>query len=227
MSGRVAMAAGVVAGMALLGAVCGAIYWLLASEQFPVREVRIRGELKHASAADIQSSLPRVAGNFFSADLAEVRAAAERRPWVRRVSVRRVWPAAIELTVEEHVALARWGDDRLVNTHGETFSARTKEALPIFVAPAGTAGEVTRRYRRFSEIVMPLGTVIDRVVLSPRQAWQLRLANGQHLMLGRDADAAEKRLRQFVEFQPRAKAHEYIDLRYPNGFAVRVPDWSG
>lgn len=216
--------------MALL-AVCGAaLYWLLAPEQFPVREVRIRGELKQASAADIEAALPRVAGNFFSVDLAELRAAAERRPWVRRVSVRRVWPAAIELTVEEHVALARWGAgdemSRLVNTHGETFSAKSKEALPIFVAPAGTSAEVMRRYRRFSEIVAPLDTTIDRVVLSPRQAWQLRLANGQHLMLGRDADAAEKRLRQFVEYHPRAKA-EYVDLRYPNGFAVRVPDWSG
>ena len=220
------MAAGIVAGMALLAAVFGVAYWMLAPEQFPVREVRIVGELKQASAVDIESALPRVAGNFFSADLAELRAAAERRPWVRRVSVRRVWPAAIELTVEEHVALARWGDDRLVNTHGETFSARTKDALPIFVAPAGTAAEVTRRYRRFSEIVAPLETTIDRLVLTPRQAWQLRLANGQHLMLGRDAEAAEKRLRQFVEFHPRAKA-DYIDLRYPNGFAVRVPDWSG
>ena len=221
------MAAGIVAGMALLGAICAALYWLLAPEQFPVREVRIRGELKQASVAEIRAALPRAGGNFFSADLEELRAAAERTPWVRRVSVRRVWPAALELTVEEHAVLARWGDDRLVNTHGETFSARSKEPLPIFVAPAGTSVEVARRYRRFSEIVAPLGTTIDRLVLSPRQAWQLRLANGQHLMLGRDADAAEKRLRQFVEFHPKAKAHEYIDLRYPNGFAVRVREWSG
>jgi cell division protein FtsQ len=221
------MAAGVVSGMALLGACAGALYWLLAPERFPVREIRIRGELQNAPAADIRAALPRVEGNFFSADLAELRAAVERMPWVRRVSVRRVWPAALELTLEEHVALARWGDDRLVNTHGETFSARSKEALPIFVAPAGTSSEVARRYRRFAEIVAPTGTTIDRVVLSPRQAWQLRLANGQHLMLGRDADEAENRLRKFVQFHPRAKAHEYIDLRYPNGFAVRVPDWSG
>jgi cell division protein FtsQ len=221
------MAAGVVAGMALLGACAGALYWLLAPEQFPVREVRIRGELKRASAAEIQAALPRVAGNFFSADLAQLRAAAERTPWVRRVSVRRVWPAAIELRVEEHAAMARWGDDRLVNTHGETFSAKTKEALPIFLAPAGTSAEVARRYQRFSEILAPLETVIDRVVLSPRQAWQLRLANGQHLMLGRDADAAEARLRRYVENQPKGRSHEYVDLRYPNGYAVRVLDWSG
>jgi cell division septal protein FtsQ len=25
----------------------------------------------------------------------------------------------------------------------------------------------------------------------------------------------------------RKKQHEYVDLRYPNGFALRVPDWNG
>jgi cell division protein FtsQ len=159
-----------------------------------------------------------------------VRAGVERLPWVRSVTVRRVWPGRLEVSVEEHVALARWGDDALVNVHGEKFFARTKDALPSFVAPAGTAAEVTRRYRSFSEIVAPLGTGVERVVLSPRHAWQLRLGNGLHLMLGRDADIAEQRLKKFVEAHPATLARtgqkpEYVDLRYPNGFALRVPDW--
>jgi cell division protein FtsQ len=146
--------------------------------------------------------------------------------------VRRVWPGRLEVTVEEHVALARWGDDRLVNTFGETFSAKTTHALPAFVAPGGTAAEVVRRYHRFNELVAPLGTGVERVVLTQRLAWQLRLGNGLHLMLGRDADLAEERLKKFVEAHSATlarmgKKHEYVDLRYPNGFAVRVPDWNG
>jgi len=72
-----------------------------------------------------------------------------------------------------------------------------------------------------------LGTALERVVLTPRFAWQLRLANGLHLMLGRDADQADARLRRFVEIYPsveKKKQHEYVDLRYPNGFALRMPD---
>ena len=151
---------------------------------------------------------------------------------MRRVAVRRVWPDRLEVSVEEHVALARWGDEALVNTHGERFAARTKEALPSFIGPGGTAAEVTRRYRRFAEIVAPLGTGVERVVLTPRHAWQLRLGNGLHLMLGRDADLAEERLTHFVDAYPATLARsrqkpEYVDLRYPNGFALRVPDWNG
>jgi cell division protein FtsQ len=51
-------------------------------------------------------------------------------------------------------------------------------------------------------------------------------------MLGRDADGAETRLARFVEAYPAtlgriARRHEYVDLRYPNGFALRVPDIAG
>lgn len=226
-SPRFQMALGVLAGLLTLGAGFGALYWLLAPERFPVSQVELKGNLRHTTRAEIEAALPRAGGNFFAADLSEVRAGVERLPWVRRVAVRRVWPGRLELRIEEHVALARWSDDRLVNVHGELFSAKSKEGLPTLVAPAGTSAEVARRYRRFAEIVAPLDAKIDRVVLSPRHAWQLRLANGQQLMLGRDIDAAEARLRQFVEIYPRKfdqKRHEYVDLRYPNGFALRVPD---
>ncbi|HWM41495.1 MAG TPA: cell division protein FtsQ/DivIB [Burkholderiales bacterium] len=234
------MVLGALVGLLMLGACFGALYWLLLPGHFPITRLELTGNLKHSNKAEIEAALPRVsgkaagnaAGNFFAADLAALRAGIERLPWVRRVSVRRVWPGRIEVSIEEHVALARWGDDRLVNTHGETFSAKSKDSLPAFVAPGGTSAEVTRRYRRFSEIVAPLGTSVERIVLTPRHAWQLRLGNGLHLMLGRDADIAEQRLQKFVEAHPATlartgKKHEYVDLRYPNGFALRVPDGNG
>ena len=227
---KIQMALGIVSGLALLGACFGALYWLLMPQRFPVSSVEIKGVLRNTTRTQVEAALPRAAGNFFAVDLAEVRAGVERLPWVRHVAVRRVWPGRLELTVEEHVALARWGDDALVNIHGEKFFAKTRDALPSFVAPAGTAAEVARRYRRFSEIVAPLGMRVERVVLSARHAWQLRLANGVHVMLGRDGDLAEERLRKFVEAYPAASAgkkYEYVDLRYPNGFALRLPDRSG
>jgi cell division protein FtsQ len=228
--GFLAMAAGFFAGIGALGACLGAVHWLLLPERFPVREVAVKGELRRITTAQIEAALPRAAGNFFAADLAELRAGVERLPWVRRVAVRRVWPNGLEVSVEEHVALARWADDALVNTYGERFLGKSDQALPAFVAPAGTEAEVARRYLRFAAIVAPLGSALERVVLTPRHAWQLRLANGLHLMLGRDADAAEVRLRRFVEIyaemrQKTALRHEYVDLRYPNGFALRLPEF--
>jgi cell division protein FtsQ len=230
MSARTSLFLGIVAGLFVLAGCAGMLYWLLLPEHFPVSKLELKSDLRHTTRSQIEAALPRGSGNFFAVDLAALRAGVERLQWVRRVSVRRVWPDRIEVSVEEHAALARWGDDRLVNTYGETFSGKTTDKLPWFVAPPGTSAEVTRRYRRFAEIVAPLNTSVERVVLTHRHAWQLRLANGLHIMLGRDADEAEGRLQRFVDAYPsveRTKKYEYVDLRYPNGFALRVPGGSG
>jgi cell division protein FtsQ len=230
---RLTLAAGIVAGMAVLGLCFGALYWLLLPQHFPLTRVDLKGTVLRTSTAELEAALPRASGNFFAADLGEIRARVERLPWVRHVAVRRVWPGRLEISIEEHVALARWGAgdemSALVNTHGERFTGKTQEALPLFIGPAGTQAEVARRYARFSTIVAPLGTKVERVVLSARHAWQLRLANGLHLALGRDPEAAELRLKSFVAAYPATlsaagRRYEYVDLRYPNGFAVRVPD---
>ncbi|HEU4441026.1 MAG TPA: cell division protein FtsQ/DivIB [Burkholderiales bacterium] len=226
---RLTLAAGILAGMAVLGLCFGALYWLLLPQHFPLTRVDLKGTVLRTSTAELEAALPRASGNFFAADLGEIRARVERLPWVRHVAVRRVWPGRLEISIEEHVALARWGDEALVNTHGERFVGKTQEALPSFIGPAGTQAEVARRYARFSAIVAPLGTKVERVVLSARHAWQLRLANGLHLALGRDPEAAELRLKSFVAAYPATlsaggRRYEYVDLRYPNGFAVRVPD---
>jgi len=227
------LAAGIVAGVALLGACFGALYWLLLPQHFPLTRVDLKGTLARTTTAQLEAALPRASGNFFAADLAEIRARVERLPWVRHVAVRRVWPGRLEISIEEHVALARWGAgdemSALVNTHGERFTARTRDSLPAFIGPPGSEAEVARRYARFAAIVAPLGTKVERVVLSARHAWQLRLANGLHLALGRDPEAAELRLKSFVAAYPATlseggRRYEYVDLRYPNGFAVRVPD---
>ena len=222
------LAAGFLAGIALLAFSAGALHLLLRSEMFPLRSVELTAPAQHLTREQVEAAVRgRLAGNFFAVDVAAVRAAVEALPWVRRAAVRRVWPDRLEVTVEEHVPLARWGDGALVNIYGERFAGRAEIPLPLFVGPPGAEADVARQYLRFAAAVAPLGTALERVVLTPRFAWQLRLANGLHLMLGRDAGQAEARLRRFIKIYPlveKTKRHEYVDLRYPNGFALRLPD---
>ena len=205
---------------------------VLNSPLFPLREITVFGNLAHTSHEDIErATRGRVAANFFAADLALIRGSLERLAWVRRVDVRRVWPDRIEVALEEHAALARWGGIALVNTFGERFAGQSEAILPLFAGPAHTEGEVTRRYRRYAELLAPLGNGLERVILTPRFAWQLHLANGLSIELGRDLanDTAEARLARFVSAYPQtlgriARRHESVDLRYLNGFALRVTD---
>ena len=234
------LVAGMLIGLAMLGFLIAGALRLLRSQLFPLHEIVITQPLARTTRTEIESAVRnRIAGNFFALDLAQVRAGLERLPWVRRAAVRRIWPDRLEVSLEEHVALARWGqlgnelqESALVDTYGERFAARTDEALPLFVGPAGTEREVANRYAHFARLLAPLGASIERVILTPRFAWQLRLADGLNLMLGRDADLAEQRLRRFVAvyeltLKKIPRRHEYVDLRYPNGFALRVPDLRG
>ena len=226
-------AAGFLVGIALLGFSFAALQALLRSELFPLRHIELTSAVRHLAREDIEAAVRgRVDANFFAVDLAAVRSGIEALPWVRRAAVRRVWPDRLEVSVEEHVALARWSDSELVNTFGERFPGRSDAALPLFLAPPGTEADLARTYLRFASAIEPLGATLERVVLTPRLAWQLRLGNGLHLMLGRDAEVAEARLRRFVAaysvtLERMARRHEYVDLRYPNGFAVRMPEAKG
>ena len=210
--------------------------WLVRVPALPVQQVVFSESLQYTRRAEIEQVLPQaLRGNFFSLSLEQVRATLETLPWVRRAEVRRVWPSRLEVTVEEHAPAARWGEGKgeLVNTHGEVFMATLGEAemaaLPLLSGPPGTAPELLQRYAGFQEALAPLGEKPVAVALSPRLAWQLRLGNGLLLDMGREQGKSPigVRLQRFVEFYPEAVARRQlrpavVDLRYPNGFAMRV-----
>ena len=222
----VAVAALLVAGLA----------WLLRVPSMPVRQVVFAQELPHTRRAELEELLPpALRGNFFSLNLEAVRGELEKLPWVRKVELRRVWPARLEVKVKEHRPTARWGEGRgeLVNTFGEVFAATPSEeelgALPLLFGPPGTAPEVLKRYGEFVGDFQPLGQRPVQVTLSPRLAWQLKLDNGMLVEVGREQPKSPvgMRLQRFIEVHPelvakRAWRAAVVDLRYPNGFAVRV-----
>ncbi|SCY26315.1 cell division protein FtsQ/DivIB [Nitrosospira sp. Nsp13] len=183
------------------------------------------GKLKHVTREQIESAVhSEYIGSFLTLDLNTMRQAFGKLPWVRVASVRRHWPQSLEVTLEEHVALARWGSDALVNTHGETFNAASDEVLPVFDGPTGSSHDMVRQYAVFTELLRPLQQRIEQMNLSPRRAWRVHLDNGTVLELGREQ--MESRMARYVLAHDHSIARlnrqlSYVDLRYPNGFAVR------
>lgn len=227
------VAASVLAALALglLGYAGGRV--LLDSPAFLLKTIVVEGSLERVQSHEIVNALQgHLSGTFFTVDLEAVRALFESIPWVRRAELRRRWPDCLEVRIEEQVVLARWGQRRetqLVNAQGELFRGQTDASLPVLAGPAGTAGEVARRYVAFRDLLAPLGLEPRQLLLSSRLAWQLKLSNGLTVQLGRDSDKdrVEERLARFASAFPQTLAKsrqrlEYVDLRYPNGFALRV-----
>ncbi len=214
-------------GIAVLIAFYGLVMFAVHQPAFLLREVRIAGALRHVSAVELESAVrAHLHGTFFTFDIAALRAAFERVAWVRKAQVRRHWPDRLEVTLEEHVPYARWGEAELVNTQGEVFRADYANPLPVFVGPAGSATEIAIQYEHFRRTLAAAGRTPVFVQVSPRRAWQIRLDDGLVVELGRTD--VESRLARFVAAYDRTVARvgrriEYVDLRYANGFAARVP----
>jgi cell division protein FtsQ len=209
---------------------------LLDSPAFLLKTIVVEGTLARVQSREIVDALQgRLRGTFFTVDLEAARSLFEGIPWVRRAELRRRWPDSLEVHIEEQVPLARWGQQRketqLVNAQGELFRGRSDADLPVLAGPAGSEAEVARRYIAFRDLLAPLGLEPRQVLLSSRLAWQLRLSNGLTVQLGRDSDRdrVEERLARFVSAFPQTLAKsrhrlEYVDLRYPNGFALRISE---
>lgn len=198
---------------------------------FPIRNVEINGEFVHLAPAVLQSVAENVVrGGFFNVNVETVRRAVMNEPWVREVTVRRVWPQSLSLEVQEQRAVALWGEGALLNAEGmpfrpdpETFPA----GLPRLSGPAGTEHLVLERYRFVAEVLAATGLGVRSLTLSARRSWRLGLASGQEVILGRTQFV--ERVHRFAaaaqrELAGRLDAVRVADMRYTNGFAIQ---WAG
>lgn len=225
--------ASALAALALLALLAALGYWTMQRPMFTLRALRVEGDIAHLSVPVVRKHVVgQLHGNYFTADLECVRAAFETIPWVKHASVRRVWPNVLAVTVQEYVPLAVWGEQQFVSVDGDVFTANQAEAsddLPDFSGPPGSAPRVVARYYDFTKWFAALGATPRRVVLSARYAWSVELSNDMHIELGRERNATtlEERSQRLVRAWPTlthrwGKEIKYADLRYPNGFALRV-----
>ncbi len=205
----------------------------------PILHVTVEGDFIHVDKASLVKAVtPFATGSFVSVDVASLREAGEKLPWVKQIQVRRVWPDSLHLIVEEQVAVARWKDKWLVNNKGETFLT-TKNEIPAGLAvldgPQNSHEIVVQRYQVMANELARQGLVIKHLEMDQRRAWKMTLSNGIKVVLGRAN--SEKRFTRFIriyqnELQKYKAQIEVMDMRYTNGFAViwkqgKKPNFSG
>jgi len=218
----------------LLAAAC---WWAVRHPLFALGGISVQGEVTHNSAATLRANVaPQLSGNFFTVDLRATRRAFEAVPWVRQAIVRREFPNRLRVALQEHQAVAYWGEDggsRLVNSYGEVFEANSgdvdHEGLPRLGGPDGQSAQVLAMYRELTPLFEPLDLAVEQLQLSGRGSWQATLDSDAVLELG-SGDAAEvlPRVQRFVQtltqvasrYGRRPDALLSADLRYGDGYAV-------
>lgn len=225
------------AGIALV--LAAILWWALRHPLFSIAGITVQGDVAHNSAVTLRANVaPRLAGNFFTVNLAAARQAFEDVPWVRTAIVRREFPNRLRVRLEEHRAVALWGSEsesRLLNSFGEVFEANSGDVepdqLPRLAGPDGQAAQVLAMYQAIQPLFEPLDLVVERVSLTARGSWQLELDTGAVMELGRGTTGeVTARTQRFVQtlnqvtsrYGRRPEALVSADLRHGNGYAVRL-----
>lgn len=213
--------------ISVLGLLVASVYKLRLPETLPVLNVHFVTRLQHMEPEELrQGVLANLHGSFLNVDLRAIEQSLESLSWVDTASVRRQWPDTLLVKLKEQEVIARWGNEGMLNPHGEVFYPREKQQrkdLPILFGPEGMGKEMITTFRHFYKLLSPAGLKLYALVLDERRAWHILLANGIRVALGRGE--TESRLQRFVRvypkvLAPRATKIVNIDLRYTNGFAV-------
>ncbi len=224
-------------GLAFFGMLAAlGIGWLVQQNLFRLTAIKVRGDVSHNNAITLRANVvPRLNGNFFTVDLAGAQAAFESVPWVRRAVVQREFPNRLSVVLQEHKAVAYWGQDadaQLVNTYGEVFEANPgdveAEDLPLLSGPDGQAALVLDAWRRLSPVFERIDAPIAQLELTSRGSWRTRLDDGATLELGHGSmEEIESRVARFAATLTQVagkfgKPLESADLRYANGYAIKL-----
>jgi cell division protein FtsQ len=233
-----ATASGLMA-VTVVASLAAGVWWISQRPMFTLKAVRVESiydmDLKHVSEITVRNSVVgKITGNFFTANLEQVRTTFEAVPWVRRATVRREWPNQLIVDVEEHEPLGTWGEDgRLLSVKGEVFTANLAEAdddhpLPGFSGPDGSEKEVLTQFAQLRTWFGPVKLVPETLSLSNRYAWTVGLDNGMTVALGREnnKNTLRERVGRLVAVYPQLVSRlqdgsiDTIDMRYPNGLAL-------
>ncbi len=195
--------------------------------QTGLAQVQVEAPFEHISESAVAEVLrPWQGERVMALDLARLERELSMLPWVDEVSLRRVWPDGIRVTLEEHRAVARWGETALVNERGELFvvpDASAQVDLPLLNGPPARSAEILAVWRELQPRLAMRELQAAQLLVDRRGSWRMALVQGVEVRLG-TADPlvqSERFLRYgWPEIANRVDRVRYVDLRYTNGFAV-------
>lgn len=217
-------------------------------ERFPVKNVDVFGTLDYEDRELLMDTVKSFTGEgFYGLDIDHVRQAVEELPWISHARVSRVWPARIEVRVEEHEPAARWNEDSLISKRLQLFKppqlqedspnhAKWKAVfaeLPQLQGSPGRHSVLLDTFRDYSQRLASKGARLDLMTEDDRRSQTLELSGQVTVRLG--VEDRTLRMDRFLDVYDRlvkeqtgstgaqdtpARGPLTFDMRYSNGFAL-------
>ena len=200
--------------------------WVYQSQTFKLRYFHVETQGESVPASYYQKKIAAtVDSEFFTFDAAQLRRQLLADPWVSSVAVRRVFPNALEVSIKEKDPLAFWNQDAIITQQGDVFTPDSRPLLdlPHFFASFENRQDVMALAQACRAILAKQSLHLQSLHYQDNGNLTLTLTNGLEVDVGR-VDR-RKRLQQFVAAYPQLRNGDLhlgrVDLRYPNGLAVK------
>ncbi len=210
-------------------ALMAGLVWMagLGIKSIPIKYVRSEGVFQYLSKDEIQAVLqPLVMTGFFDADMQAIHQAVSELIWVDSVTVKRVWPDAIDIKIYEKKPYVRWGQQSLITVRGEIITPKHIDQfknMPILQGPEQQQAKTLEIMKGVNIALADQSLKMAEFTINDRWAWKIKLTTGLEILLGRNEQL--KKLQRFLKTlevlgQEHVERIAIVDLRYPNGYAV-------
>lgn len=208
-------------------ALIAAIPFMLPGGQWlPIEKIQLSGSFKQLDSKIFEHQLKAFLGKgFFSVDIQAVQQLVNQQPWVRSVSVRRIWPNQLHVAVVEKVAIARWDEGHLLSRQAVIFEAdsRVFKQLPLINGYSGQTRALLQRYSQIQQRFAVHGMGITEMREDSKGSLSLLMNNQLRISLGSENN--DMKIKRFLavyplQIKPRAEHIKHIDFRYSNGYAI-------
>lgn len=196
----------------------------------PIGKIRVSGEYKQLDIKKVNQNLQAYLDKgFFSVDIKTIQQQISQQPWIRTVSVKRIWPDQLHVDIKERQAIARWDDNHLLSKQAVIFEADSEKfvQLPRINGYSGQSLELLRRYKQMQLEFSRHGILITEMTEDNKGALSLVLNKNLKVSIGSENN--ETKIQHLLaaypkQIKPRVEKIKHIDFRYSNGFAIAWKD---
>ncbi len=214
----------------VLSVIISAIYLLPKEDILPINKIEISGSYKQLKMGEINQNLEAYLGQgFFSVDIKVIQKNLSLEPWVETVSVKRIWPNQLHVSLKEKQAFARWDSKHLLSMQAEIFKADSKNFLhlPRINGYSDQSAELLQRYSEMQSEFSIHGIRITELTEDSKGA--LNLVLNERLKVNIGSENNNLKIKNLLavypkQIKPRAEYIKTIDFRYSNGFSIAWTD---
>lgn len=202
--------------------------YLMRPDVLPFKNVILHSSLQYIPIDKIKEVVTEnIKGGFFSFDQRQLRQALLARPWIKKVGFRRLFPATLEVNVQQRQPVAYWGRGGLLSQDGVVFYPKFVHlslSLPHLDGPLEDSQWLYSVYQICNQLLSQLKLSIKSIDLNQRLTLKVVLSNDVLVILNHSdwKDRFSRFVALYFKIQVRnGEMVQQVDLRYPNGVAVK------